>query len=131
MKLEIKHLAPYLPYGLKMYNVEQKTIHELTIAHQTFDTKSVGMYPLLKNDFISTFKPILHPLSDILKSCNSFLDFGSYNNEFREEFVQDIKFKTNSYLSMVFLLEMQFDVFNLIENGLAIDVNTLEVNPYS
>jgi hypothetical protein len=68
MKLELKHLAPYLPYELKMYCEQDKTKHTLTIAHQTFDLKSVGLNPILKDEFFKTFKPILKLLSDITES---------------------------------------------------------------
>ena len=64
MKLELKHLAPYLPYRLKMRCIEDKTNHILTIAHQTYDLSTVGLYPILKGDFYKKFKPILRPLSE-------------------------------------------------------------------
>ena len=65
--LKIEHLAPYFPYRLKMRCIEDKTNHILTIAHQTYDLSTVGLYPILKGDFYKKFKPILRPLSDLAK----------------------------------------------------------------
>lgn len=64
MKLEIKHLAPYLPYLLQRFhkvsnpNGENITALTVTNLNETLSLKS-------KCDYF--FKPILRPLSDLAK----------------------------------------------------------------
>lgn len=75
MKLELKHLAPYLPYGLKM----QKWWHSHGTDKLTMDV--VEFKGILNKDYyieihstftgysndLCRFKPILRPLSDLKK----------------------------------------------------------------
>jgi len=70
MKLELKHLAPYLPYGLKAVCEGlsgEKTFHIYTIEHDTITSSGVGLNTALKNGFTFSVKPILRPLSDLTK----------------------------------------------------------------
>lgn len=100
-KLTIKELAPYLPYGLNVVNengIGYCEINNIQIAH------------IIEYDRISEVKPILRPLSD--------LDDG-YDNT--PESLQEC---TYSYIQI--LLSNHYDIFGLIEKGLAIDINTLE-----
>jgi hypothetical protein len=133
MKLELKHLSAYLPYDLKVINAYYSAI-DLHVHHYFCDGIFVGLHPRAK--------PILHPLSDLTKEIevdgkkfvpSSLLyqadkirtgctwNYYAINNE---------NVKLLNYEIIEKLFEWHFDVFNLIENGLAIDVNTLEVNPY-
>ena len=132
MKLELKHLAPYLPYELKILNgkeydivngIDNKTVISLFRGHlENFTT-------------IENVKPILRPLSDLISLIN--IDF------------EDEKFKpidviirkggchsavalhvkigrgTLGFKYFDLLLQWHFDVFGLIDAGLAIDINTL------
>lgn len=134
MKLELKHLAPYLPYGLKGLKRFKDTdlINELDVGRL--------------NGWLEpySYKPILRPLSDLIKEVNSFLsvpyldlmndlhsDLKVYLEDNGELFIID-KCNLNmfhiSYTRVFddFLLEHHFDVFGLIEKGLAIDINTLK-----
>jgi hypothetical protein len=135
MNLELKHLASYLPYDLQMRNIEDKTNHKLTIAHQTYDLSTVSLYPILNEEFYKTFKPILLPLSNITnKQLKEFYQFDSVDmelidiEEWKEELVNMIKGNDKFQLSQFQkLFEWHFDVFGLIEKGLAVDINTLSV----
>ena len=68
-KIEIKHLAPYLPYGLKVH-------HSTLGPHEIsgYRTTQHGI-SILANDthigFIEELKPILRPLSDLTKTFNN------------------------------------------------------------
>jgi hypothetical protein len=115
MELELKHLAPYPP-------TLQLIWQDVHCSFEGLDYTS-GKVILERVDVsLKNVKPILRPLSDLTKEIE---DFGDYNNEFKDEFIQDIKFKTNSYGSMVKLFKLHYDVFGLIDAGLAIDINTL------
>lgn len=132
MKLEKKHLAPYFPFNLcvkKRFGRYSETKIEILDAD---DLKTF--------EFFKIFKPILRPISDLTKEIE-------YN---REKFIPIemlIKYSTNDFVGewlyqfkqgrLFFneeipfkiiqkLLEWHFDVFGLIDAGLAIDINTLK-----
>lgn len=133
MKLELKHLAPYLPYGLKC------SYRGGNVSELSFDYLS---------DFgCDYFKPILRPLSDLLKeglyighlNIETITD-ESYPVDYEEDNIKDldvylenwIESKSNDYHVNFLphglvneLISEHFDVFGLINNGLAIDINTL------
>lgn len=150
MELELKHLAPYLPYNLetfiigefideyadnpipKGFNIEGLNtgwveIHEIgrTVTEQ---------YPF------EDVKPILRPLSDLTKEIeHNGEDFVPYEHhvfieamaaneyleylcEARADLSED---RLLPYSIVQLLLEWHFDVFGLIEKGLAIDKTSL------
>jgi hypothetical protein len=71
MELEIKHLAPYLPYGLKLQYVVREKVEKTgvlqSISHRDFETHPtrVSIEGLYNEEHIWMFKPILRPLSDL------------------------------------------------------------------
>ena len=136
MKLELKHLAPYLPYKLKAVDyfedmkLEREIVPSNIMAFVEGDTKA---------------KPILRPLSEITKDSDfiRLINEELYCDDW--EFVVDswttlIQLSNNSLLLVIqnevapeccllfydYMIEKHFDVFGLIENGLAIDINTLK-----
>ena len=138
MELELKYIAPYLPYGLKIQGQTNKEVAELTAIKdggvQINDNKiTYGWW----SDFFD-IKLILHPLSDITKEIEvngekfvpiDFLvdkmkltigglsKFGITKRILNEPFTID-------YWAFEKLLSWHFDVFSLINDGLAIDINT-------
>lgn len=136
-KLELKHLAGYLPYGL-----EAK--YQLTdiVNSERSETRSKLMTAENVDFVLKYCMPILRPLSDLTKEIE-------HNGE---KFVPIEKFGTkySSYESSIYkhtlneccsdlesfnlldririidkLLEWHFDIHGLLENNLAIDKNTL------
>jgi len=137
MKLELKHLAGYLPYGLDFIRYEAMEIDR--IGNQVI--WSEGKYPfktqlnaVTLNQFnYTTSKPILRPLSNLTKEIElngeKFLPYVKSNytlNCFNQ--MQRNGFEKNiwSYELTQILLEWHFDIYGLIESGLAIDINTLK-----
>jgi len=138
MQLELKHLAGYLPYGLNgIINgkiVRMCTMHQNSI--QTFP--SIRKYTWCAYE---DFKPILHPLSDLTKDIEvneeKFVPRERIEDVFFWDYVilnmRDIV-KNNDYSLVEYLpknvveklLEWHFDIYGIIGNGLAIDINTLE-----
>lgn len=126
-KLELKHLALYLPYGL-MINCDFKDgdvmalkLEGLTIQEAFLD----GADWNYKDN--TDFKPILRPLSDLTPKY-----LGELNLDISTEIQLD-KVATKfilptdvNYTIFIVLLKNHFDVFGLIEKGLAIDINTLK-----
>jgi hypothetical protein len=142
MKLELKHLAPYLPYGLKYIYVLKASgfFPKGTIDNMS----SLDISLLIKNNDIK--KPILRPLSDLVEKINfkgvvftpiKFLlssydvnngwDYSNFN-DFKVWAIDENGSPTKETMTLVDylkLFEWHFDVFGLIEKGLAIDINTI------
>ena len=144
MKLEIKYLASYLPYGLNIKDVKHgsvfEALHFITTPHQDFSLFK-GNFDQLTND--KYLKPVLFPLSSLTKEITidgeSFIPireiknlelFSHYEledfvrNNFTYGYIESL-----SYQLLSQLFEWKFDVFGLIDAGLAEPV-TNDFNPY-
>ena len=112
MKLELKHLAPYLPYRLKIqYKFDGFEICiSPMVASMTSNSfaKEIPINTVLSDN--KSFKPILRPLSDLNDEENN-----------TPEYLQGC-----CYSYVTYLISQHYDVFGLIEKGLAIDINTLD-----
>ena len=121
MKLELKHLASYLPYKLKGIHTQfcfNKVIHTL---------ESIYTYGDVLTDFdefsMEYFKPILKPISDLEKD-NFFINLYFISNDTFEGF--SVKRKNECYTRLNeinYLFENHYDVFNLIPNDLAVSIH--------
>ncbi len=131
-KLELKHLAPYLPYGLKLQFIFKK---EKIFLLSTYDEYKNGEQTILIAQALNGYyKPILRPLSDLTKEIEvngeKFvpIDYYAFKNDIN--YIIEFQNKYSHYKSVKYgimekLFEWHFDVFGLIEKGLAIDFNTL------
>lgn len=121
MKLELKHIAPYLPYELKgvftIYNTEQTV-------------RSLGIIYINRELEYRHFKPILRPLSDLTKEIVNYnLDFSIREVNKLEKLIKTNdtqQYQNLEYSTIIFLCSNHYDFQNLIPKGLAIDINTLE-----
>ena len=129
MKLELKHVVPYLPYGLKVFD------NGNTIELNILNLQILFDYPLVKTDHV---KPLLRPFSDLTKEIEhngeKFIPLDILNDRYHNRMekggrliskkdVEDINyFKVLFYPHELFdrLCEWHFDVFGLIDAGLAI-----------
>jgi hypothetical protein len=135
MKLELKHLTPYLPYAIR---VDYGYARWYSLTKNTFKLSLLNLSKVI--NFNQEWKPILRPLSDITKEIkikdkkfvpceeeiichlemrfNKTFDFfdGNGSNE-NIDALPRFAFQK--------LLEWHFDVFGLIESGLAVDINNL------
>ena len=132
-KLELKHLAPYLPYGLKYWSKEHKAESILDCYKpESFDNimKTISMEAILRHPDI--YKPILRPLSDLTKEIEvNGIKFtpqrtwGISQGQLKTTlFYKDCGEMYFRHIKLLF--EFHFDVFGLIEKGLAIDINTIK-----
>lgn len=130
-KLELKHLAPYLPYGLKFKRKSYDYIH--TILGISFEDVifELGKTP------IKYVTPILRPLSDLTKE----IEFNGEKYVPIEKLSSDLKMnvieychleqnpqlihETARYVVIEKLFEWHFDVYDLIGKNIAIDKNTI------
>ena len=122
MKLELRHLAPYLPYGLKCqwFRTEDQTLvtNELNIT---------DYYWLIGRQH---FQPILRPMSDFKPGEGAStwaieVDKMFNYNVYMLSGYSHVKTERYPYVVFNYLIENHFDVFDLIDKGLAIDINTL------
>ena len=133
-KLELKHLAPYLPYGLKIQGINHGEIAELSCCTETSVNITARTFQYGMWADIFDIKPILRPLSDLTKviqhNGNEFIPYIEYN--YIREFLEELSTLDHTYMDHVqykvieVLFELHFDVFGLIEKGLAIDINTIK-----
>lgn len=115
MKLELKHLAPYLPYELEIaykspfrpYQLKKRTLYAINID-----------FCLDQQD-----KPILYPIEDYIH-FNDIIDEMTESEMYMIDIGQCFP-KAIRYSLVEKMLNRHIDVFGLIKEGLAIDINTL------
>lgn len=147
-KLKLEHIAPYLPYGARVqlaedkgteYNDKEYILTELNIDTHLCKIKSNGY---VFTESIYSIKPLLRPLSDLYKEIThngktfipyKDLDWENYNDEMgyivSAEYGENPRIAINvlDFIGDYYkLLEWNFDVFSLIDKGLAIDLNTVK-----
>ena len=152
MKLEFKHLANYLEHKVILSYIDCLTKRKRKAFLSGMSNKEIETTYLRKikgcsGDYISwdgnnnihdlQVKPILFPLSSLTK--DDVKNFYQFNNddfksidlkEWAEDLMFFIKTKEPFQLSQFeYLLSKKFDVFGLIELGLAEPV-TEDFNPY-
>ena len=152
MKLEFKHLANYLEHKFILSYIDCLTKRKRKAFLSGMSNKEIETTYLRKikgcsGDYISwdgnnnihdlQVKPILFPLSSLTK--DDVKNFYQFNNddfksidlkEWAEDLMFFIKTKEPFQLSQFeYLLSKKFDVFGLIELGLAEPV-TEDFNPY-
>jgi hypothetical protein len=134
MELTIKHLAAYLPYGLKYQSqhVEGSRIY-------TMEGINVNYNKIYSNNdygwsYIKGIKPLLFSLSDLTKEITingeTFVPSRYWDDENRIDMIShcSIDYEYCEYLECFILeklLEWKFDIFNLIPQGLAININEI------
>ena len=127
MKLELKHLVGYLPYGLKVINIEMhengfKSKHSIKKLVLIPSNLEIGLKDV---DGIKE-KPILRPLSDLTKEIEGFFPIEiieSISENIGVDFY-DCAVENLPYSIIKKLYEWHFDIHGLIDNNLAIDKNT-------
>lgn len=143
-KLELKHLAPYLPYKLRLIYGDKNIV-------MNTGQGSSGHWCGIKAVIIR-YKapihpiPILHHLSDLTKEIevdgkkftpiNYLYSMNSsklnWDDKYQVERVSKVLLKdaiSNQlpYRFMIKLFEWHFDVFGLLEKDLAIDINSIKL----
>lgn len=151
MKLEIKHIAPYLPYRINplkiVYGDGVCTLegisggYNLELRHGQLVSSNIN---------IESVKPILKPMSQVSELFKYFIDVMPFGQEYKSRlFFEEKKHTektdlfwikssvamelminkssplTSPYLAVEVMIKNHFDVFGLINAGLAIDINTL------
>lgn len=131
-KLELKHIAPYLPYGIKIiHNLIRKDLTAVTLDSDFIFTTTYLGSRSKQMILISDVKPILRPLKEI-KDIEEIMDeFSEYSWEVFENHFFVLGRTLNCFDSITYTIaELCFkhhiDLFDLINKGLAIDINNLK-----
>src|SRR5690625_5069584 len=153
--LELKHIAPYLPYGLNVTFEGDDYIHEVVgISIASKGVELISQFGDYGRADIKDCIPILRPLSDLDKNIthkgktfnpikelikmpltkenNALMAFYGLNTIGVGKYLEDvadygsINPKYLSYPLATKLMEWHFDIHHLIEAGLAIDINDLK-----
>jgi len=121
-KLTLEQIAPYLPYNPFIWHLGTKTKSKLTIIY--FNSDSYCNVRELLNEKSEWYKLILRPLNDYNK-IDAILD------EFSENTLRDFKKGLESgkiilpYEIAVLFFKNHIDLFNLIPQGLAVNMHEL------
>jgi len=132
--LTLEYLAPYLPYGIKCLTYNNQI--EYISLEPMPDPDYICVSDFLKN---TNFKLILRPLSDLDKPLiginepnfkpSSRYDLRFYDGEWCEEYYAEYGETPIAYIPVggynSWPFKYHFDVFGLISQGLAVDINTL------
>jgi hypothetical protein len=122
-KMEREKIIPYLPYNLQLWHIKNKCAYPLVVGNT-----SISLRGGLRIDEYESegCKPILRPISDLDGEylSNSNLDL---LDQIKLDDLRDksILFCNLEYHLACHLFKNHFDVFGLIEEGEAIDINTL------
>ncbi len=133
---ELKYIAPYLPYGLKVKDIKYGLLFEalsfITSPNQSFDVYNSNLDQLIKDELL---KPILRLLTDLTKEIEhegeKFVPVDKLrwitdtSKTYNWNAIDQSAVKYLNYEVIQMLFEWHFDIFGLIEKGLAVDINTL------
>ncbi|MCT4238497.1 hypothetical protein HZP42_19675 [Elizabethkingia anophelis] len=140
-KLELKDIAPYLPYRLKLYHLSHFKGNKII---EDWGLKNCSDYPVSEycdgityGRTLQEIKLLLRPMSDLTKEIThngetfvpaDILFGGLRPHEARERHIQDL---TKHPMLMPYcyvreLYKMHFDVNDLIGRGLAINLNEVD-----
>ena len=142
-KLVLKYFAPYFPYGLKMINNKSGRI--ITVNGYSINLIDNISIECLEecNSYdldIWPFTPVLRPLSETtlliplengIIPLHALLEASCFDiSVMEEDYIQSfasqfVDYELMMYKDVVMLFEWHFDVFGLIQAGLAIDINAL------
>ena len=135
MKLELKHLALYLPYGLKLFYTHTKKIGQISNIYtigEGYDNDDIKIsIDYSEGEHIWMYKPILRPLSHykkwIIKDIKK--DLECTHNQVME-FLCFMDGSISLDMATVGLYNIMckkhIDFNGLIDKELAININTLE-----
>lgn len=129
VQLRIDHIAPYLPYKLMcVVDDEDNNCQTLELCAITTGARYECLDFVIPIDWANTdtldmvhiedVMPILKPLFSIPQS---FVDASPYDTH--DEFIEAVENHSIPYNMWFICIQNHFDVFGLIEDGLAIDIN--------
>jgi hypothetical protein len=142
MELQLKHLAPYLPYGLKIHHEMIRKNLSMIGCELIDEQLRVRMTDGLYVFDVHKMKPILRPLSHLTKEIEyteeclldyiveklerHCVNYDDWVSSAIEDGIE-IRILQAPYEVIEYCFENHYDVFGLIPRGLAIDINTIKI----
>jgi len=144
--LELKHLVPYLPYGLTWYyNGENKDYGDIFLMNNLTRNNKISLVDISNNSFVIDnfdvinfeFQPLLIPLTYIKEDDvfweEFYKEFGGQMKQkdlFKKSWTKEILFDPMKidFNRMQLLFKKHYDVFGLIEKGLAKNIIEFKKN---
>ncbi len=137
MELEVKHLAPYLPYGLKLQYVVREKVESTgimrSISHNDFETHPTRVNINYQGEeHIWMFKPLLRRKTHLHNLQNEILIRwgGGLADRAKAQWLKEVTddmlysaFNSLRYDFVELMLEHHIDVFGLIDAGLATEMS--------
>ena len=137
MKLKLKHPAAYLPYGLKVkWGADTANLIGLIRSAVVLNCEQ---WNESQKTGIENVKLILHPLSDLTKEIEvngeKFIPVDRLEKlyctlDYRNKCIQLTKddrwVSQCDYMLIGHLISWHFDIFGLIDAGLAVDINSVK-----
>lgn len=126
-QMKVEYLAPYLPYKLKINTAEEELISldaHYKLAESEIRNNRINIYEL------SEVKPMLRQISDLFNGNYYYIldEFSGLELEaFKSAFLAELR--SINYLDKLpysiaqMLFKEHFDLFGLIDKGLAKDIN--------
>lgn len=138
-KLELKHIAPYLPHVIECVSDDgfRGVLMQLALKEIDFDFQlKIANGNNYQWRYLEGVKPILRPIIDLTKEIihdeeklvPSIWIHDNWIGRYDKDVKTLLRFKTYQHLPYALsekLLEWHFDIYGLISHGLAIDINTL------
>ena len=146
MKIELKHLAPYLPYELQLYGASDIWVMHSLGVEEICIANGLHTQTLSFDDCLTDYSPMLRPMSSLTKELYYELSgksesdsfgfwYGKHNGDndkreyiyysgytSRQYFLCD-GYGQFSYKMMDFFFKNHFDVFGLVPAGLAMELS--------
>lgn len=117
MKSELKYFATYLPYGVKVRN--EMWPNSIQVLNTINITRFIS-YEAHKT------KLILKAISTENENCISENDLSETKCHSRLRLIAMVKTNSLYHFKFEYLVSQHYDVFGLIDAGLAIDINTIK-----
>ena len=134
-KLTLEHLSAYLPYELKVLRPDNKTVLEVNgIVGSLFIFQELGKHETFGSIKSNANKPVLRPMIEIVDYFSKIFDKDPevtdfLNVEFLDEHGLDVDYlheclpESLPYGTLKVLLKHHFDVYGLIDKGLAVSIH--------
>ena len=117
-KLELKHLVPYLPYGLKVNYTEGMHYGTYSII-DAIDIMGVRIAGIELWVLFQNIKPILRPLSDLKEQIQHMRSQSTIQHVIDYPYDYDeLQYITKKEFD--FLASNHYDLFGLLHQGLAV-----------
>ena len=129
-KLELKHLAAYLPYGIEVYCPRREKVYNMAMLGNNHNRVYVEGKHF--SGWIENAKPMLRPLSTIIEDdqiISLMFDLGGKMSDAIHDWIKYAKSDPANidnailcapYPVVEWALENHYDIFSLIPKGLAV-----------